>query len=88
MGTVEPTLIVGQSEHGATLTVPDTELFDYLEDLLTEELALEVTGHIQAEDGGQYTLLFAPGVTVDQLSHAVAELDSKTLRNVYALNNP
>ena len=78
------------SEDGhIVVRIDDYELFDYVDDCFTEEWSLEYSHMSKSQDGGTsvYSMHFAPSVSRDYVSRAVASLPPDEIERIWQLNN-
>ena len=70
-----------------SLCVDDDELFDWLDDILSDEHDLEV-GLSRQPEGGPYDLLLPYDVPTEQIETIIADLDVNEVKRIWKLNNP
>ena len=71
------------------VTVDDTELFDYVEDVLTEkhDLVYEYLTTPMIGSRRFYVMRFPKSVSLGLVSDAIAELPSDEIQRIWLLNN-
>ena len=69
--------------------IDDWELFDYIEDHLTEVFSLEHDYHTESKLDGRcyFTMHFAETISAEQVSGAIAQLPEGEVERIWRLNN-
>ena len=72
------------------VTVEDTELFDYVDDYLTEECRIEYSNVTSSENNNVsiYTMIFPKETNVYVLSKVIKDLSISEIERIYKINNP
>ena len=72
------------------VTVEDTELFDYVDDYLTEECRIEYSNVTSSEINNVsiYTMIFPKETNVHVLSKVIKDLPISEIERIYKKNNP
>ena len=71
------------------VAVEDTELFDYIDDYLTEECSIEYEHVIESENNGipVYTMLFSKEINDIVLETVLNNLSLNEIEKIYSINN-
>lgn len=89
--TTLPHIQSGSDSTGrAWVQVDDTELCDYVEDVLLEQFGLEpLQIHVSEVANGpsRYTMTF-PGQSMPRILDALSTLDPERVHEIFLLNNP
>ena len=87
----KPYIRSGMDEEGrAWVEVEDTELYDFVEDFLTEDHDLEhlwVGTHDEPGRATCYTMVFE-GDLLPRIRTALALIDAERIHEIYLINNP
>lgn len=84
-----PHVSIGDNDAGQVLvTVEDTELFDFVEDVLTEDHHLEYLHVVETSGSPPSYIMTFPGDLRPRIEAALAALDPARLREIYLINNP
>ena len=78
---------VVQEKDYVTLVCDDYELYDWMEDLFTEEHSIEIEYMRELSETGMYQLIFPNSVTVEFVRKTIDSLDPVEVERVYLLNN-
>ena len=85
-----PHIKYGTNDEGKLfVTVEDTELFDYVDDYLTEECSIEYEHVVSSENNGipVYTMLFSKEINRVVLETVLNNLSIVEIENIYKINN-
>lgn len=91
MKKIRPHIQIGIHEGGdLALVIDDYELFDFIDDYLTDECAIEYESSISIKRvGGEIITMFFPkSVSAHELESALLRLSVDEIEKVYRLNNP
>jgi hypothetical protein len=84
-----PHIEVSRDDAGRVLvTVEDTELFDFIEDHLTEDGELEYLWIRQTDEAGRCHEMTFPADVAAKVEAALAKLKPSEIEKIFALNNP
>ncbi len=86
-----PHISIGTHESGRVfLEIEDYELFDFIDDYLTEKCDIPCESRNSRErPGGEIiTLYFPMGTTTQQIEEKLVELPTAEIIRIYSLNNP
>jgi len=67
------------------LQVDDTELFDFVEDFLTEQCDLDYQVVIGRKP---HAIIFPRGISIDTVNSALSQLDPNEIERIFRINNP
>ena len=72
------------------VTVEGTELFDYVDDYLTEECRIEYSNVTSSENNNVsiYTMIFPKETNVYVLSKVIKDLPISEIERIYKINDP
>ena len=90
MKKILPHIEIGLDQHGAVaVSVEGYELFDFIDDYVTEECDLDWQGKtVKAVGSGEvHTIYFNPKHSFDDVEQALLKLDPAEIDRIYALNN-
>ncbi len=90
MRKILPHIAIGLSETGGIdISVEDAELFDYVDDHLTEQCNVEYEWCKFADPPGSYAAVmhFAETYSLTQLETHLLELPREEVERIYAINN-
>ncbi len=82
-------LEIEETEDHTVLIVKDYEVFDYLEDVLTEEHELEFSFMSEKDADGSmiYKMFFSKSTSNSKLRSTVNAIDAAKLKKIWKLNN-
>lgn len=89
MNQILPYISIGLSDEWCIVVVEDSELFDFVDDFLTEECDLECE-FLKFEDrhGGQIgTMYFPLDLTLAAIEQSLLKLSPEEIERIYKLNN-
>ena len=71
------------------VSVEDTELFDYVDDYLTEKCNIEYEHLVPSESNGVsvYTLFFSKKIKEKEIESALSKLSVVEVEKIYNINN-
>ena len=71
------------------LIIDDYELFDFIDDYLTEEceISYEWWSSTERVGGEIITMCFSKAITIEQLESALLKLSPEMIESIYSLNN-
>ncbi len=77
------------SEGNLYVAVEDTELFDYVDDYLTDECSIEYEHVIESKNNGipVYTMLFSKEINSIVLETVLNNLSIDEIEKIYNINN-
>ncbi|GAA4342494.1 hypothetical protein [Kangiella taiwanensis] len=90
MKKVLPHIEIGHDQYGAVaVSVEDYELFDFIDDYITEECDLDWNSLSisENEQGEIHTMHLDQKHTIEEVEVALLKLDQKEIERIYALNN-
>lgn len=90
MREILPHIKIGLHETGeVVLVVEDYELFDFIDDYLSDECDVSAESFKFADRvGGEVvTAFFAHSTTIEQLEAALSRVSPETVQSIYRLNN-
>jgi len=90
MKKILPHIEIGHDQYGAVaVSVEDYELFDFIDDYVTEECELDWESKSigENEQGEIHTMYFNQKHTIEEVEAALLKLDQKEIERIYALNN-
>jgi hypothetical protein len=72
------------------VTVEDTEVFDYVDDYLTEECDIEYEHVVTSENNDipVYTMYFPKETNIHVITTVLMTLSVKNIEKIYNINNP
>lgn len=81
--------IDSNSEGNLFVSVEDTELFDYVDDYLTEECNIEYDHVIESENNGVpvYTMIFSKETNKIVLETVISNISITEIEKIYNINN-
>jgi len=85
-----PHISLGTNEAGNLfVTVEDTELFDYVDDYLTEECSIEYSNVTSSESNNIsiYTMIFPEETNAHVLTKVLNDLPISEIERIYNINN-
>jgi hypothetical protein len=85
-----PHIQIGSSEDGRVyLVIDDLELFDFIDDHLTEECSIFSESHTsEVREGGEIITLYFPiSVEMKQVEEGLAKLTTESVEEIYRINN-
>jgi len=86
-----PHVFLKEIERESTvIDIDDHELFDFVEDYLTEECDLEYATMQKIENQSKtvYRMKFPTGISFSALQTALKRLDPAKIEEIYKINNP
>jgi len=78
---------VVQEDDRLTLVCDDFELFDWMEDVFTEQHNIELVHLRTLSETNQYKLIFPKSVSIEFVTEIIDGLDSAEVERIYLLNN-
>lgn len=90
MKKILPHIEIGLDKNSsATVRVEDYELFDFVDDFVTEVCGLDWQNKTVSEDeyGDVYTLHFNPKHSLTEIEKLLLQLNPKEIKQIYAVNN-
>ena len=85
-----PHINYGTNDEGSLfVSIEDTELFDYIDDYLTEECDIEYDYMIPSENNliSTYKLIFSKNIKEKEIEAALSKLSITEIEKIYSLNN-
>ncbi|WP_027363239.1 hypothetical protein [Desulfospira joergensenii] len=90
MKKILPHIEIGLDHYGAVaVSVEDYELFDFIDDYVTEECDLDWQDKTvkEASMGEVHTMYFNPKHSLVEVETALLKLNPKEIEKIYAINN-
>ena len=90
MKQIRPHIQISTHESGRVfLVIGDYELFDYIDDYLSDnfDIEYECISSSEREGGKIITMYFPLGVSLKQVESAVSTLTAEEVEEIYRLNN-
>jgi len=90
MKKILPHIEIGHDEYGAVaVSVEDYELFDFIDDYVTEQCNLDWEDKTKKENeqGEVHTMYFHKKHSILEVEEALLKLSPKEIEEIYALNN-
>lgn len=90
MNNLLPHIQIGLNKHGAVaVSVEDDELFDFIDDYVTQECDLDWKNKIVIENsqGEVHTMYFNLKHTLVEVEAALLKLKPEEIEKIYAINN-
>lgn len=90
MKKILPHIEIGLDQYGAVaVSVEDYELFDFIDDYITEVCDLDWQDKTMKENeqGEVHTMYFNPKHSLAEVEGALLKLDPEEIKNIYAINN-
>lgn len=85
-----PHIVTGSNSDGNLfVSVENTELFDYVDDYLTEECSIEYDHVIESENNGipVYTMIFSKETNRIVLDTVISNISTTEIEKIYNINN-
>ena len=85
-----PYIQISTHESGRVfLVIGDYELFDHMDDYLSDhfDIGYESRSSVEREGGEIITMYFPPNVSFEQVEAAVCTLTAEEVEEIYGLNN-
>lgn len=85
-----PHIITGSNSDGNLfVSVENAELFDYVDDYLTEECSIEYDHVIESENNGRpvYTMIFSKETNRIVLDTVISNISTTEIEKIYNINN-
>lgn len=83
----QPHIVLRSVETGLEIIVDDREIFDYIEDYLTEKYSIAYDYMTLSDKDSQYVMQFSDTYDFEQLQRAIAKLDVDEIEKIYSLYN-
>lgn len=80
-----PHIRTSEKDGRVLLEVDDTELFDFVDDFLTEQCDLDYEHVILGPK--RHTIIFPPGTSIETVNSALNQLDANDVERVFRINN-
>lgn len=90
MKEILPHIKISHDEYGAvSVSVENYELFDFIDDYVTEkfDLVWEDKTQKENEQGEVHTMYFSKKHSIQEVEDALLKLSPKEIEDIYALNN-
>lgn len=90
MKNILPHISIGLDEFGAVaVSVEDYELFDFIDDYVTEQCDLDWQDktHKENEEGEVHTMYFNKKHNLIEIEQALLKLDPLEIEEIYSINN-